>query len=55
MNTFDEWYAGLNWYLRGNDLKLQLGGMYGKTKDTVAGAPAEATAVGARTQVQMQF
>jgi hypothetical protein len=55
MNTFSEWYAGANWYLRGNDLKWQLGGFYGKTNDTVTGAPAEATTVGARSQVQMQF
>ena len=32
------------WYLRGNDLKFQLGAMYGKTKETVTGAPAEANA-----------
>lgn len=55
MNKYDEWYAGLNWYLRGNDLKWQLGVQSGKTKETVTGAPAEAKALGARTQVQMQF
>lgn len=55
MNTFIEWYAGANWYLRGNDLKFQLGGVYGETRDTVAGAPAEAKAVGVRSQVQLQF
>ncbi|MFM8336629.1 MAG: porin, partial [Opitutaceae bacterium] len=37
MNRFEEWYAGVNWYLRGIDLRLQLGAMTGKTKDTVAG------------------
>lgn len=55
MDQCTEWYAGLNWYLRGNDLKFQLGGVYGKTKDTVAGAPAEAKAVGVRSQMQIQF
>jgi phosphate-selective porin len=55
MNLFDEWYAGANWYLRGNDLKFQLGGLYGRTKETVTGAPAEARTVGMRSQVQLQF
>lgn len=55
MNTSTEWYAGANWYLRGNDLKLQLGAVYGKTNDTVAGAPAEAETVGVRSQMQVQF
>jgi polyhydroxyalkanoate synthesis regulator phasin len=55
MNKFTEWFGGVNWYLRGNDLKLQLGGIYGETKDTVAGAPAKAKTVGARSQVQLQF
>jgi polyhydroxyalkanoate synthesis regulator phasin len=55
MNKFDEWYAGVNFYLRGIDLRWQFGAMYGKTKETVTGAAAEAKAVGARSQVQIQF
>ena len=55
MNTFSEWYAGANWYIRGSDLKLQLGGIYGKTRDTVTGAPAQAKTVGVRSQLQLQF
>ena len=55
MNKYDEWYAGVNWYLRGNDLKFQLGVQSGKTKETITGAPAEAKALGVRSQVQMQF
>jgi hypothetical protein len=55
MNTFAEWYAGANWYLRGNDLKFQLGAVYGRTRDTATGAPAEAEAVGVRSQMQVQF
>lgn len=55
MDTFSSWFAGANWYLRGNDLKYQLGVVYGKTKDTVTGAPAEAKAVGVRSQMQVQF
>ncbi len=55
MNKSTEWFLGANWYVRGNDLKYQLGGVYGKTSDTVAGAPAEAKAVGLRSQLQIQF
>lgn len=55
MNSLEEYYAGVNWYVRGNDLKVQLGGVYGKTKDTVTGAPAEAKATGVRSQMQIQF
>ncbi len=55
MNKFEEWYAGANWYLRGNDLKFQLGVLSGKTKETVTGAPAEAKTVGVRSQLQIQF
>lgn len=55
MDRFHGWFTGVNWYLRGNDLKYQLGLVYGKTKDTVTGAPAEAKAVGVRSQMQMHF
>src|SRR5688500_6070211 len=55
MNSFTEWYAGLNWYLLGNDLKLQLGAVYGKTKDTLLGDSASATTTGVRSQMQIQF
>ncbi len=55
MNKSTEWYAGVNWYLRANDLKFQLGLTSAKTKDTVTGASAEATAHGVRSQMQLQF
>lgn len=55
MNEFTEWYAGLNWYLRGNDLKLQLGAVYGETRETLNGGPAEAKTAGVRSQMQLQF
>lgn len=55
MDKFESWYAGLNWYLRGNDLKWQLGVLQGESNDTVAGNPDEAKTVGVRSQVQMQF
>jgi hypothetical protein len=55
MNKSVEWYFGGNYYLRGNDLKLQLGLVSAKTKETLAGAPAEASVIGARSQMQIQF
>ncbi len=55
MNKLTEWFAGANWYLKGNDLKYQVGAVYGKTKDTLAGGAASAKAVGLRSQLQMQF
>ncbi len=55
MNKSVEWYFGGNYYLRGNDLKLQLGLVSGKTQDTIAGAPAEAKVIGVRSQMQLQF
>ena len=55
MNKFSEWYAGFNLYLRGNDLKFQLGAISGQTRDSVTGGPAEAKTVGVRSQMQLQF
>lgn len=51
MNTFDEWYIGGNWYIRGNDLKFQLGALTGKTRTLTT----EAKTVGIRSQMQIQF
>ena len=55
MNELTEMYAGGTWYIRGNDVKLSLGYVWGQTEDTVAGAPAEATAHGVRSQFQVNF
>lgn len=55
MNKFTEWYAGFNWYLKGNDLKYQLGAVYGKTEQTLTGGAASAKAIGVRSQMQLQF
>jgi len=55
MNKSEEWYFGGNYYLRGNDLKLQLGLVSGKTKETITGAAAEAKVIGLRSQMQLQF
>jgi hypothetical protein len=52
---FVEGYAGLNWYLRGNDLKLQLGGIWARVHGDRRGGAAEERAVGARSQLQIQF
>lgn len=55
MNKLSEWYIGGNWYIRGNDYKLQFGYIHGESKDTVTGASAKAQTDGARTQVQVNF
>ena len=55
MDRFEEWYVGGNWYLRGNDLKFQLGALEGKTSRTLTGAAASAKTTGVRSQVQLQF
>jgi hypothetical protein len=55
MNAFTEWYAGANWYLRGNDLKFQLGAVHGSARDPTSGAPGEAKTIGVRSQMQIQF
>jgi phosphate-selective porin len=55
MNKSEEWYFGGNYYLRGNDLKFQLGLVSAKTKETLTGAPAEAKVIGLRSQMQLQF
>ncbi len=55
MNKSEEWYFGGNYYLRGNDLTLQLGLVSAKTKETITGAPAEAKVIGLRSQMRIQF
>jgi hypothetical protein len=55
MDTMSEWFGGVNYYIRGNDVKLQLGVMHGEANDTVFGAPAKATTQGVRSQMQVNF
>lgn len=55
MNEFSGWYAGANWYLKGNNLKYQLGLVYGETRDGLTDAAAEAKTFGVRSQMQLQF
>ncbi len=50
-----EMFFGGNWYVKGNDLKFQAGYVYGKSEDTITGAPAEAAVHGVRSQVQLNF
>lgn len=55
MNKVVEWYAGVNWYLRGNDLKYQLGLVHAKSMGAINSGAAEATTFGLRSQMQLQF
>jgi phosphate-selective porin len=55
MDKMSEWYLGGNWYIKGNDVKLQLGYIHSESKDTVTGAAAKAKADGVRSQMQVNF
>ena len=55
MDKLTEWYAGFSYYFRGNDVKWQLGYIYGKSNDTVTGGPAGAKTQGVRSQMQVNF
>jgi hypothetical protein len=55
METMNEWFAGVNYYFRGNDVKWQTGYIYGESKDTVTGASAKAKTQGVRSQLQVNF
>jgi Phosphate-selective porin O and P len=55
MNTVSAYYYGINYYIKGNDVKLQFGYVHGESDNTIKGAPAKATTDGARSQVQIQF
>jgi phosphate-selective porin len=55
MNKADEWYTGINWYIKGQDVKLQAGYIYGESDDTITGKGARATTSGVRSQMQIQF
>jgi phosphate-selective porin len=50
-----EYFIGGNWYIKGNDLKLQAGYVHGESDDTVTGADAGATASGFRSMMQLNF
>ena len=57
-NVLDEYYLGANYYIIGNDLKLQFGYIGGRTSGALPGATAplnKETANGFRTQLQVNF
>jgi hypothetical protein len=55
MDKLSEWFIGGNYYIRGNDVKLQLGYIHGESKDKVTGGSAKATVDGVRSQMQINF
>ena len=55
MDKLSELYAGFNYYFRGNDVKWQLGYIYGKTDNTITGGTASAKTQGIRSQMQVNF
>ena len=55
MDKMSEWFIGGNWYIKSNDVKLQLGYIHSESKDTVTGGSASATADGIRSQMQVNF
>jgi hypothetical protein len=55
MDKANEWYFGANWYIKGNDVKLQAGYIHGETNDTITGKAAKAQTDGVRSEVQIQF
>ncbi len=59
MDKLTELFAGVNWYLVGNEakheVKLQAGYIYGESKDTLTGGPAKAKTQGVRSQLQVNF
>jgi hypothetical protein len=55
MNTAAETYIGFNYYIKGNDVKLQTGYIHGESNNTVTGAYAHASTDGIRSQFQIQF
>jgi hypothetical protein len=55
MNNLDEWYFGFTRFFRGNDVKFQLGYIFGQSNDTVTGGTAKAKSQGIRSQMQVNF
>jgi Phosphate-selective porin O and P len=55
MDKMSEWYIGGNWYIKGNDVKFQLGYIHAESKDTVTGGTAGAKSDGVRSEMQVNF
>ncbi len=56
--TFDrvtETYLGGNWYLHGNDVKVQAGLVHARATDALSGPASSATTTGLRSQLQVNF
>jgi len=54
-NKLHEAFFGGNWYIKGNDLKLQAGYVHGESRDLLNGSHACAKARGFRSQLQLNF
>ncbi|MDR1283305.1 MAG: OprO/OprP family phosphate-selective porin [Opitutaceae bacterium] len=55
-DKMDEYYAGMNYYIVGTDVKLQLGYVGGKTSGAIPGAAgSDETVSGIRSQLQVNF
>lgn len=54
-DTGQQFYIGANWYIMGDDLKLQAGYEAGRFKDPVDGSGDKARVDGVRVQMQMQW
>ena len=58
VGTFDkltDYYLGMNYYFKGNDVKLSAGLVYAETDDALAGTATANKTVGLRTQMQVNF
>lgn len=55
MDKVTDYFIGANYYILGNDLKIQAGYVYAEAKDTITGGSAKATSSGFRSQMQIQF
>lgn len=55
MHIMSEWYFGFSYFFRGNDVKWQLGYIFGESNETVAGGAAKAKTQGVRSQLQVNF
>jgi polyhydroxyalkanoate synthesis regulator phasin len=57
MDKMEEWYVGGNWYIKGDDVKFQVGYIFAESKDnaTTGASGPKANAQGLRAQMQVQF
>lgn len=55
MNRMSECYLGFSYFFRSNDVKWQLGYIFGESNNTVTGGAAKARTQGVRSQMQVNF